>query len=393
MHGSAAIIAAALAFAAGGCATHSGGDARVGFTVAGVTTRAASGHAAAARAFTADTVVRVASVSKLVTTIGALRLVEAGALDLAADVSAALGWRFRNPGFPDTPVTLRQLLSHTSGMIDAGDDYAVPLGRSLRDAIRPANWSVHAPGTWFHYTNFNFPVVAQVMEAATGERFDRLMSRLVLGPLAIDACFNWAMCTDTAVARAAVLPDGNGVPVKDDLHGRRPDCAGVNRLDTDRCVLDTYVPGSNGAVFSPQGGLRISMLGLAQIGRLLLGDGNVDGVRLLRPATVALMRTAQWRYDGHNGDSEDGFYCAYGLGEEVIATTPGCRDDLFGDGRARDGHAGEAYHVRSGLWLDRAKGTGVAFVATGVAEPAPTAADSSFTAVEHALAIGASHPH
>ena len=385
-------LALVALLAAGACATHLGGDARVTFELTGVTTRAASGHASPGHGFTPETVVRVASVSKLVTTIGALRLVDAGTLDLDADVSAKLGWRFRNPAFPDAAVTLRQLLSHTSGMIDGGDDYAVPLGRPLRDAIRPANWSAHAPGTWFHYTNFNFPVVAQVMEAATGERFDRLMARLVLGPLAIDACFNWAQCSDVAVTRAAVLPDGNGVPVKDDLHGRRPDCAGVNRIDTAACALDAYVPGSNGAVFSPQGGLRISMLGLAKIGRFLLGDGSVDGVRLLRPATAVLMRTPQWRFDGHNGDSEDGFYCAYALGEEVIATTPGCRDDLFGDGRARDGHAGEAYHVRSGLWLDRAKRTGIAFVATGVAEPAPNAAGSSFTAVEHALATGAIRP-
>ena len=182
------------------------------------------------------------------------------------------------------------------------------------------------------------------------------------------------------------------MPVKDDLGGRRPDCAGVNRVDAGRCALDGYVPGTNGAVFSPQGGLRISAGGLAKLGRLLLGDGAVDGVRLLRPATMTMMRAVQWRYDGRNGDSEEGFYCAYGLGEQLLGVTPGCRDDLFGDGRVRDGHAGEAYHVRSGLWVDHIAGTGVAFVATAVAEPAPAAAGSAFTAVEHALAIGAPRP-
>ena len=366
-----------------------GGEARVSFTTSGITARAAVGQAAPGRAFTPDTLVRVASVSKLITAIGVLRLVEGGTLDLDRDVSDYLGWRLRNPAFPATPITLRLLLSHRSGLIDQGDDYAVPLGRSLREAIGPGNWSGHAPGSWFHYTNFNFPVVATVMEAATHERFDRLMARLVLDPLKLDACFNWATCSDAAVARAAVLTDDKGVPVKDDLGGRRPDCAGVNRADPARCDLDTYVPGSNGAVFSPQGGLRIAMTGLARVGQLLLGDGAVDGVRLLRPETVAAMRAPLWRFDGHNGDSEDGLYCAYGLATELIASTPGCRDDLFGDGRPRDGHAGEAFHVRSGLWLDRARETGVAFVATGVAEPAPPAAESAFTAVEAALARGA----
>ena len=230
------------------------------------------------------------------------------------------------------------------------------------------------------------------MEAATGERFDRLMARLVFTPLHLDACFNWATCSAAAVARAAGLTDAAGAVVKDDLHGARPDCAGVNRVDLGRCDLDAYVPGTNGALFSPQGGLRVSMNDLATIGRLLLGDGAVDGVRLLRPATLLLMRRIEWQHDGHNGDSEDGLYCAYGLGEQLIGTTPGCCDDLFGDGRRRDGHAGEAYHVRSGLWVDRRAGAGVAFAATAVAEPAPPATESAFTAVEHALAAGETRP-
>ncbi len=372
------------------CATRPGGDARVAFTAVGIVSQTAHGRAAPRRAFTADTPVRVASVSKLVTTIAVMRLVEVGTLDLDRDVSGYLGWRLRNPAFPGTPVTLRHLLSHTSGLVDAGDDYAVPLGRRLRDAIGPANWSPHAPGTWFRYANYNFPVAAEVMEAVTGERFDRLMARLVLAPLGLDACYNWATCSDRAVARAAVLTDDRGVAVKDDLRGRRPDCAGVNRVDAARCDLAAYVPGTNGAVFSPQGGLRISAAGLATIGRLLLRDGAVDGVRLLTPASIAAMRTPQWRFDGRNGDSEDGFYCAYGLGMEVLGSVAGCPDSLFGDGQRYVGHAGEAFHVRSGLWLDGTRG--VAFVATAVAVPASRAADSAFTAVERALATGTNRP-
>ncbi len=388
MRAAAALAALLLAACVTRPGPRAGGEARVAFTATRATARAATGWAAPGRRFTPDTLVRVASVSKLVTTLGLMRLVEAGTLDLDRDVSDYLGWRLRNPAFPDVPITLRLLLSHRSSLIDQGDDYAVPLGRNLRDAVQPGNWSGHAPGSWFHYTNFNFPVVATVMEAATHERFDRLMARLVLVPLKLDACFNWATCSDAAVARAAVLTDNAGAPVKDDLHGRRPPCAGVNRADTTACALDGYVPGTNGAVFSPQGGLRIGMAGLARIGRFLLADGALDGVRLLRPATVAAMRAPTWRFDGGNGDSEGGLYCAYGLGEQLIGLVPGCRDDLFADGRPHDGHAGEAFHVRSGLWLDRAHGSGVAFAATGVAEPAPAAAESSFTAVEHALATG-----
>lgn len=112
--------------------------------------RTVFGIAAPGRAFAPDTLVRVASISKLVTALGVMRLVEAGTLDLDRDMSAYLGWRLRNPAWPDAPATLRMLVSHTSSLVDVGDNYAVPLGRSQPPAIGPANWSAHPPGTWFH---------------------------------------------------------------------------------------------------------------------------------------------------------------------------------------------------------------------------------------------------
>jgi len=129
------------------------------------------------------------------------------------------------------------------------------------------------------------------------------------------------------------------------------------------------------------------MRDLAKIGRLLLDDGMVDGVRLLGPASLAAMRVPLWRYDGANGDSEGGFYCAYGLATQLLGLVAGCNDDLFGDGRPRFGHAGEAYGVRSGLWIDPAAGTGVAFFASAVAAGAPKGR-SAYTAVEERMARG-----
>src|SRR3954453_20003951 len=58
------------------------------------------------RVVTVDDPVRVASISKLVTAIGVMKLVEAGKLDPNADVSSYLGWPLRNPAFPDRPITL-----------------------------------------------------------------------------------------------------------------------------------------------------------------------------------------------------------------------------------------------------------------------------------------------
>src|SRR5690606_30978539 len=95
------------------------------------------------------------------------------------------------------------LLSHRSSLTDAAGYWQTPLGGELRTLLDdPRAWDArHAPGTWFRYTNLNFPLVAQIMERATGERFDRLMQRLVLAPLGVEACFNWAGCDDATIAR------------------------------------------------------------------------------------------------------------------------------------------------------------------------------------------------
>lgn len=333
----------------------------------------------AARGVGADDPVRIASISKLVTALGVMRLVEARTLDLDSDVSRWLGWRPRHPGFPDRPITLRALLSHQSSLTD-DVDYAIPLGRTVEQTLAdPKAWdAAHAPGAYFRYSNLNFPVVASVMEAATGERFDRLMARLVFAPLQIDACFNWTTCTDAAVGRAVVLRSENGDVRRDDLGGKRPDCPVLS--PDPACDLTIYRPGENGALFSPQGGARISANGLARIGRMLLKDG--DG--FLAPASIERLIGPVWRFDGANGATELGYFCAYGLAVHLLAT-PGCRDDPFGDGVRRVGHSGEAYGLRSGLWIDRAKGLGIAYFVTAVPDAAPKGR-SAFTAAEEMLA-------
>jgi CubicO group peptidase (beta-lactamase class C family) len=365
-------------------------EVRVGFDRSGITSTHARGIAdrRTGRHVTADDPVRVASISKLVVAMGVMRLVEAGTLDLDADVSRWLGWRLRHPRYPDAPITLRLLLSHRSGLTDAAD-YAIPLGQTLRDRIAdPRAWDAdHAPGGFFRYTNLNFPVVASVVERATGERFDRAMDRLVIAPLGLEACFNWAACAPSRAARAVVLYDATGKVATDDLQGRPPACP-VNAPKGSACDLSTYRLGENGALFSPQGGLRVSMRDLARIGRVLLNEG--DG--FLSPASVATMTAPAWTYDGSNGvtgeGGDSGFDCRYGLAVQTLATRrPGCHDDPFGDGRPRIGHAGEAYGLRSGLWVDRANGKGVAFFATAVKDGA-RGRRSAFSPQEERLARG-----
>ena len=372
-------------------------EVRVAFDRRGETAVDARGLAdiAANRAVTADDPVRVASISKLVTAIAVLRLVDTSKLDLDADVSESLGWRLRHPRFPAVPITLRLLLSHRAGIVD-GVDYVLPLDAELAPVLAdPKAWdAAHAPGSWFAYANLNFPIVASVVERATGERFDRAVERLVFRPLGIEACYNWASCSPAMAARAVVQYRASK-PTKDDHHGAPPACP-VEPARDGSCDLSGWRAGVNGAMFSPQGGLRISARGLATIGRMLLRRGRTDQGRLLSARAFATLTTPLWTWDGHNGDTgsdattgaqQAGFVCRYGLAVTFLATpVPGCRDDLFGHGRPRWGHAGDAYGLRSGLWVDPARGTGVAYFATDVAVEA--SARSAFTPTEERLARG-----
>jgi CubicO group peptidase (beta-lactamase class C family) len=337
------------------------------------------------REVTPDDPVRVASISKLVVAVGVMKLVEQGKLALDSDVSAHLGWRLRNPAFPDRPITLRQLLSHTSSVRDHDDQYAIPLGGSVQAVLADSNsWDLkHGPGaSYFTYSNLNFPIIGSIVERVTGERFDIWMRREVLGPMKLDACFNWPTCSDAAIARAVVLTQG-GEAVRDDLGGKRPDCP-VFVKEGETCDLSRWRLGENGALFAPQGGLRISMRNLARVGRMLLNGGMLDGVRILSPQSVEMMLTPMWRFNGSNGATDHGFYCAYGLATQLIPTrVRGCSDDAAGDRVRRVGHAGDAYGLRSGLWLDRARGTGVAYFVTGLSDDPPRGR-SAYRAAEEA---------
>jgi CubicO group peptidase (beta-lactamase class C family) len=356
------------------------------------------------RALTTDSLMRVASISKLVVALGVMRLVEQGKLDLDRDASAYLGFALRNPAFADRQITLRQLLTHTSSLRD-GNEYRLQLGTTLKDELANAShWdTVHGPGGYFAYSNFNSVVIATVMEAATGERFDRLMQRLVLGPLKIEGCYNWATCGPSAFSRAAVLyrtgpdetewhPEGRWVAQVDDLHGRAPDCPVRRVSDEAPCDLTSYVSGTNGALFSPQGGLRISILDLAQIARFVATEGELDGARLLKPETIRAMLSPQWTYDpaNPNGDTEKGSMCAYGLSIQLLNTVKheDCRDDLFADGRLRAGHLAEAYGLYGGLWIDPATRRASIYLVTGTSDDPKREAPnhSGFTRLEERIA-------
>jgi len=312
------------------------------------------------RAVEANDPVRIASISKLIMALATLRLVDEGKVDLNADVSDYLGWHLRSPNFPDAKVTLAQLLSHRSGLRDNAG-YVIPLGESLQAKLSdPEAWYADAPPgeAPFEYANLGSPVVATVLEAATGERFDHIMERTIFAPLGVEACLNWIGCSEEQIARAVVLYRDTGEVARDDAADLPPNCT-IPVAEGVKCSLDNYMPGTNGSIFSPQGGVRIGMMDLAKIGQAFLPLNS-----------EFLSESAQHEIAMHivfNAPVRQEFFCEYGLAMHQIAVSDEERQDRrFSDGLARIGHAGEAYGLRSGLWYSRATNKGFAYFTTAV---------------------------
>jgi CubicO group peptidase (beta-lactamase class C family) len=342
-----------------------------------------------------DTKFRVASISKPVAALGAMTLVERGLLDLDRDLSDYLGFEFRNPHHPGLPVTPAMLLSHTSSVRDDGG-YIVPLPHRLEDfALRgiegrgrlawaaPIEGRDTAPGRYFCYSNLNYGILATVMERVSGERFDLFMRDRVFAPLGIDAGYNVNLLSDEGFGKLAALyrkaeeegawrSCGPWIPQVDDYRGKRPEVPfrAVPGLGAE--ALAAYEIGTNGSIFSPQGGLRISLRDLAKILRLFIGGGEVDGCRLLSRASVELMTTTRWTWDPlhRNGELYSGLTRETGLG---LARTTAARDEQGGDcllpsgGPRLWGHHADAYGLLGGMLFDPREGYGFVYLIGGTA--------------------------
>lgn len=348
--------------------------------------------------------VRIASISKLVLAIGFMQLVEQGQLDLDADVSDILGWRLRNPHFPDKPITARQLLAHTSSLRD-GRRYWLPAGENLRDFFIPgtkayedgAHFAVgadKAPGQYFNYSNLNFGVLGSLIEIASGQRFDQFMKTSVLAPMGLNASYN--SCDIENELRAAAFrkrdtegrwhPEG---PWRAQVDSGSPSCFyGMQPEDPEAVVRfeKAYELGSNGTLFSPQGGLRASADDLIVVLQMLANGGRHDGRDILTPGSVAAMLAPVWIYDrktrngNTTGEDEpggptEGLMTSYGLSVHRVSLPEWGMGDTP---KLLVGHLGEAYGVLSHALYDPETGDGIATIITGSADnPAKAPAGTS----------------
>jgi CubicO group peptidase (beta-lactamase class C family) len=218
-----------------------------------------------------DTLFQIGSISKTFTMAAIMRLVERGRLDLDAPVRQYLpDLKFSDPT-ATSRVSLRQLLTHTSGL--SADDFAAMDGgdRALAEYVAervPIAPFVLSPGRYVSYSNTGFSLAGRVLEVGSGQRYEAAIADLLLQPL--------GMSTATFFANQAIL---------------RATAAGHVVLDGQAVMQRVWqLPRTANAA----GGLVASVREMLRYARLWLDDGvGPDGARLLSPATLDAIGTEQ----------------------------------------------------------------------------------------------------
>jgi CubicO group peptidase (beta-lactamase class C family) len=258
-----------------------------------------------------DTLFRIASMTKPITSVAIMMLYEDGRLQLtdplAKFIPAFREMKVLSPGANGTapsvvparrPITIRDLLTHRSGLtygfIDnatVGDAYrkgSVSDGLTFTEGTIGENVDrlakaplVSQPGAEWHYS-LSTDVLGRVVEVASGQTFDAFLRDRIFTPLKmVDTSFEVPEAKWPRLA-AVFTPEGsNGIrPMKD------PESFG----NTYMSPFSYYKAGKK--YFSGGAGLVSTAHDYARFAQMLLNKGELDGVRILSPKTIELMTTS-----------------------------------------------------------------------------------------------------
>jgi uncharacterized protein YbbC (DUF1343 family)/CubicO group peptidase (beta-lactamase class C family) len=263
---------------------------------------------------TEDTIFDAASLTKVVATTPAIMLlVERGSVDLNAPVASYI------PEFAANDkggITVRHLLTHTSGLragIAAAPAWS---GYEKAIALACAETPTTQPGAAFRYSDINFIVLGEIVRRASGMPLNAFVAREIYSPLKmVDTGFLPPAEKLGRVAPTEVLASGEVL----------------------RGVVHDPTARRMGGV-AGHAGLFFTATDLARYAQMLLNEGECDGVRLLKPETVRLMRAVQTPAE---------LSARRGLGWDIDSSYSGPRGKVFPIGSF--GHTG---WTGTSLWMD-----------------------------------------
>ncbi len=283
---------------------------------------------------TDNSIFRIASISKSFTATSIMQLVEAGKLSLDDDFSKLVGFQVKNPKFPNTTITLRMIMSHTSSVNDSQGYFSL-------DAIDPSKnkeyakcYNDYEPGKGYAYCNLNFNMTGAVIEKITGERFDQYIKHHILDPLGLYGGY----CVDSLdKSRFATLYEYN----KDSSKF----IAATQAYNPRSEEIKNHKLGLTTPIFSPTGGMKISATDLAKYMIMHSRKGKYKGGSIISESSAIQMQTKLSDDEG------------YGL---ALETT-----DKLIPGETMCGHTGSAYGLYSAMFFNAQKEFGIVVICNG----------------------------
>lgn len=269
---------------------------------------------------TADTLYHVGSITKIVTAIAVLQLVERDALGFDDEIRDHLPFVRDVPG---DPVTVRELLTHSSGLPSDNivDRENVADERDLRLHVDGATDRRVLEDPPFMYYNSGYKILGELVEVIEGRPYAEHVAKAVLAPLGMDR----STFDQTALWE-----------VEDAMTGYRPGDDG--HTPTERPLHFESQP-ADGGMISP-------VTDLVRLLQCLLDDGELAGRRVLTAETVDAMTRGQVGWN----ETIDGEQRGYGYGLAV--------EDFLGERLL--GHAGGVVHAQSYVGALDERGLGVA---------------------------------
>ena len=229
-----------------------------------------------------NTIFMLASISKTITATAIMQLYEDGYFELEDDINLHLPFEIYHPSYPDSTITMLQLLTHSAAMRDNWDildtvyvagDSPLPLGDFMQGYFEVGgpyyyaedNFYTYAPGADYNYCNEGIALLGYMVEVFTGQPFNSYCNEHIFEPLCM---------TNTGWF--------------------------LSELDTNLIAHPyDYISGSYydyglyGYPDYPDGQLRTTSLSLAKFLWMNMFDGNFNGVQILEPETINLMRSSQ----------------------------------------------------------------------------------------------------
>lgn len=300
-----------------------------------------------------DDLYRIASISKIFVGIAIMQLVEIGKLSLDDNIENYIGFSLKNKNHPNDIITIKHLLTHTSSLKDT-EHRLVPYPEHSEDLFTKNGkyysekmFSTYKPGETFIYYNAGFHLLAMIIEHVSQLRFDQYIKRYILDPLSMKGSFN-----------VSDINTSNHI---------RPLFRKLNDKWTPKCdyeihkdIYDDYKLGTNGSLFSPQGGMRSNAKELSKLMFDLMSNTSV----LLSTESLDYMYQIHY-FDNHkNLEDKHHFYRHSGIVFNII-NDKSINKPLKKMDYTLIGHCGLAYGFHGMFFFDKKNRNGFIFNVTG----------------------------